>query len=154
MLFDHDAKVSGDSARFADFLAAGGQPPGAVCVKDWAGWAIAASRTRKHAPAGRDLGELLAATPFSSDRAVLAPWCDFRAIRSVRSPRTNDRQRRRQRRLARAGPRTAPGRARQLWTGLSCSGIEPTSAQNEADRVRRIDLDRAPSVIGRGLVCR
>jgi hypothetical protein len=25
VLFDHDAKVSGDSARFADFLAAGGQ---------------------------------------------------------------------------------------------------------------------------------
>jgi hypothetical protein len=81
MLYDHEAKVSGDSARFADFLAAGGQQPWAVCVKDWAGWAIAASRPRKHAPAGRDLGALLAAMPFSSDRAVLAPCCDFRAIR-------------------------------------------------------------------------
>ena len=28
-----------------------------------------------------DLGALLAAMPFSGDRAVLAPCCDFRAIR-------------------------------------------------------------------------
>ena len=46
-------------------------------MKDQAGWAIA-----RHAPgstpaAGRDLG----AMPFSSDRAALAPWCDFRTIR-------------------------------------------------------------------------
>ena len=38
MLFDHDAKVSGDSARFADFLAAGDQQSWVVCVKDWAGY--------------------------------------------------------------------------------------------------------------------
>jgi hypothetical protein len=35
VLFDHDAKVSGNSAPFADFLAAGDQQPWAVCVKDW-----------------------------------------------------------------------------------------------------------------------
>ena len=109
----------------------------------------------KHAPGRTGLGALLAAIPFSSDRAVLAPCRDFRTIRRPQIGRGQPgRQPRRRRQLARAGPRTAPGRARQLWTGLSCSGIEPTSAQNEADRVRRIDLDRAPSVIGRGLVCR
>ena len=49
--------------------------------KDWAGWAVAASRTRKHPPAGRDLGAPLAAMPFSSDRAALAPCCGIRTIR-------------------------------------------------------------------------
>jgi hypothetical protein len=62
-------------------MAAGGQQPWAVCVKDWAGCAIAASRTRSTRPAGRDLGALLTAMPFSSDRAALGPCCDFRTIR-------------------------------------------------------------------------
>jgi hypothetical protein len=44
-------------------------------MKGWAGWAIAASRTRKVMRlAGRDLGAMLAATPFSSDCAVLASY--------------------------------------------------------------------------------
>ena len=78
MLFDHDAKVSGDSAPFADFPDPGGQQPWAVCVKDWAYWAIAASRTWKIT---RPPGRGLAAMWFSSDRAALAPQCDFRTIR-------------------------------------------------------------------------
>ena len=32
-------------------------------------------------PAGRGLGAMLTAMRFSSDRAVLAPYCDFRTIR-------------------------------------------------------------------------
>ena len=59
-------------------MAAEGQQPWAVCVKDWAYWAIAASRTWKIT---RPPGRGLAAMWFSSDRAALAPQCDFRTIR-------------------------------------------------------------------------
>ena len=70
MLFDHDAKVSGDSARFADFLAAGGQQPwGGLLPKDWV-WLGYRSVTH---PAGRRLGAMLTAMPFSSDRARAGP---------------------------------------------------------------------------------
>ena len=47
-------------------------------MKDWAYWAIAASRTWKIT---RPPGRGLAAMWFSSDRAALAPQCDFRTIR-------------------------------------------------------------------------
>jgi hypothetical protein len=73
VLYDHDVKVSGDSARFADFLAAGGRQLWAVCVlKNWADWAIAAPlRTREVTrPAGGGLGTMLNAMPFSADRCT------------------------------------------------------------------------------------
>ena len=78
MLFDHDAKVSGDSARFADFLAAGGQQLWGGLRAEGLGRLGYRSVTR---PAGRGLSAMLTAMPFSSDRAALAPCCDFRTIR-------------------------------------------------------------------------
>ena len=50
-------------------------------MKDWAGWAYRSVTHPEARPGPDDLGALLAAIPFSSDRAVLAPCCDFRAIR-------------------------------------------------------------------------
>jgi hypothetical protein len=41
------------------------------------GWLCYRSVTR---PAGRGLGAMLTAMPFSGDRAVLGPCCDFRTI--------------------------------------------------------------------------
>ena len=55
--------------------------PWAVCVKDWAGWAYRSVTHPEARPGPDDLGALLAAIPFSSDRAVLAPYRGFRAIR-------------------------------------------------------------------------
>ena len=69
-------------------MAAGDQQPWAVRVKDWAGRAIAASRTRKHAPGRTGLGH-------DADRdAVLqrprraGPYRRLRAIPSAKSLRT------------------------------------------------------------------
>ena len=57
--------------------AAGGQQPWAVCVKDQAG-----SANARHSPGSTPAaGRGLAAMWFSSDRAALAPRCDFRTIR-------------------------------------------------------------------------
>jgi hypothetical protein len=89
VLFDHDATVSGDSARFADFLATGDQEAmGGLC--EGSGRLAYRSVTHPEAPprAGRDLGATLASMPFSSDRAALAPYRGFRAIRSTRSLKT------------------------------------------------------------------
>ena len=95
-------------------MAAGGPQPWAVCVKDWADRAIAASRTRKHAPGRTGLGRAAGRDALLSDRTVLAMLlrpCDP-ALPDRRGPR--DRQRRRRRRPARAGPRTASGRQAKL----------------------------------------
>ena len=50
-------------------------------MKDWAGWAYRSVTHPEARPGPDDLGALLAAIPFSSDRAVLAPYRGFRAIR-------------------------------------------------------------------------
>jgi hypothetical protein len=79
MLFDHDAKVSGDSARFTDFLAAGGQQLwGGLCAE---GLGRLGYRSVTHRKVTRPAGWRLGAMPFPGDRAVLAPYCDFRTIR-------------------------------------------------------------------------
>jgi hypothetical protein len=77
--FDHDAKVSGDSARFTDFLAAGGQQLwGGLCAE---GLGRLGYRSVTHRKVTRPAGWRLGAMPFPGDRAVLAPYCDFRTIR-------------------------------------------------------------------------
>ena len=131
VLFDHDAKVSGDSAPFADFLAAGGQEPWAVCVKDWVGWAIATSRTRKVTrPAGRGLGR-----DADRDAVLQRPRCAGPILRVPYDPApldrrgSHDRQPRRLRQPARAGTRTAPWTASRIVQSVNACGIRgPTIA--------------------------
>ena len=61
MLFDHDAKVSGDRARFADLP--GGRLAGAACMP-----------MREHAENPAGMGTTLTATLFSGGRTALAHW--------------------------------------------------------------------------------
>jgi hypothetical protein len=78
VLFDHDAKVSGHSAHFADFPAAGGQQLWGGLYAERLGRLSYRSVTR---PGRRGLSAMLTAMSFSSERAALGPYCDSRTIR-------------------------------------------------------------------------
>jgi len=131
VLFDHDAKVSGNSAHFAEFLAAGGQQFWGILRAE--GLGRLGYRSVMH-PAGRGLGALLTSMRFSSDRAVLAPGCDFRTIRLRRSsacPRWSSNGN------WTAGQKCPAGtglRDPQAWRPATCCALAGSARSQKTDR--------------------
>ena len=142
MLFDHDAKVSGDSARFTDFVAAGGQQLwGGLCAE---GLSRLGYRSVTHRKVTRPAGWRLGAMLFPGDRAVLAPYCDFRTIRlrQIAEDHTIGNLVA-ERRLARAGPPNGTWTESQIVRPVQACGIRGRAPLPLcSDRLRPVTEDR------------